>query len=64
MAFQWCSFCGGTGKETCQRCKGTGEVNGRVNYNKSYTCSECGGSGKVNCSWCNGTGQIYTSDKD
>lgn len=59
-----CSWCHGTGTETCDRCHGTGKVSGRVNPNRTFTCSKCGGSGTVSCRMCNGFGNISTEDED
>ena len=47
-----CSFCNGTGKEICNKCKGTGKVD------KDTKCPKCGGVGKVTCSMCNGQKQL------
>jgi len=47
-----CSFCSGTGKETCKKCKGTGKVD------QDTKCPKCGGTGKITCSMCNGQKQL------
>lgn len=57
--YKQCSWCNGTGEQTCDRCNGSGKVSGRVSFNKQYTCSKCGGSGKIMCHMCNGQGYKY-----
>lgn len=72
-----CSHCGGSGAEkgttpeTCDTCKGTGEVR-RVqrtplgNFQTSSTCPNCGGTGKViktPCKKCGGSGVERKSKK-
>ena len=46
-----CSFCGGSGKEKCEKCNGTGVI-------EDVSCSKCNGTGKVECSMCHGTKQL------
>jgi tetratricopeptide (TPR) repeat protein len=55
--------CGGTGRVTCIRCRGSGvdssfttDSNGDRMYRP---CGSCGGSGGGRCSGCNGTGWVY-----
>ena len=64
-----CSYCGGTGKVTCQVCKGTGSrempifsfisVYGKPFY-RTVRCESCDGIGIKWCKFCNGTGRKRT----
>lgn len=53
-----CPTCGGTGKVTCSRCKGSGTV--------TETCFRCGGTGRITktCPKCGGAGWIETTCPD
>ncbi len=58
MAYEQCCYCHGTGKKTCSRCNGSGEVYGNVQFNRKFTCSECDGTGETDCPMCNGLGYV------
>jgi DnaJ-class molecular chaperone len=56
-----CSNCGGTGKERCIRCEGTGKVVNMIGGplgTSSWTgnCPECSGNREMACRACNGSG--------
>lgn len=57
-----CFACGGLGKKQCQKCKGTGHLNGKPSGEKgkkqpANPCPHCGGAGQINCTVCGGTGR-------
>lgn len=51
-----CSSCGGSGREVCFRCSGTGMVYVPI-YGCDQRCPNCGGSGAGSCYACHGTGR-------
>ena len=57
----------GTGKSTCSRCGGTGQVARSAGFfNIATTCDHCGGAGeviKVPCTSCSGQGRVPVSRK-
>ena len=64
-----CDTCGGSGatsSQTCQKCKGTGRLQGSKGFFKmAQTCPECGGTGtKVTavCTKCGGNGRVMQSE--
>jgi len=53
-----CKKCGGSGRVTCPRCKGTGEDPGGDSFmNPDGECTKCWGSKDINCPDCEGSGQ-------
>lgn len=50
-----CSTCGGSGREICFRCSGTGMIYVPI-YGSDQRCPNCGGSGVGDCCMCHGTG--------
>ena len=55
-----CYACGGSGKITCQKCKGTGTMGkggGAGDKKKPTTCPGCRGTGELTCHVCGGGGR-------
>lgn len=57
-----CYVCGGSGKKSCQSCKGTGFIPQKLAKEKSKKkkptpCPNCRGTGEVTCNVCGGTGR-------
>ena len=71
-----CAACSGTGSadgvvETCQRCKGAGQVRVTQNFmgmamQSTTTCPQCSGRGKIiknSCNTCRGKGKVRRNQK-
>lgn len=70
MSGEWveeeCSACGGSGRQTCLNCNGTGGSMGNVNPADNWLCDDCNTTGSVKCMYCNGTGyvQVRRTERD
>jgi RecJ-like exonuclease len=63
-----CPKCGGSGKQDCEKCEGTGTVSvmdvetildlDSVSNSREIVCPRCHGSGHQPCSRCDGTGTV------
>lgn len=51
-----CKTCNGSGKLTCQNCKGAGRY--ERGAGTQFKCSECEGTGKTVCGECRGAGGV------
>ncbi|MFO7625886.1 MAG: J domain-containing protein [Candidatus Fermentibacteraceae bacterium] len=62
-----CGGVGGTGRETCASCGGSGRVtSGHGLFSTSHPCQNCGGRGYTlskRCASCGGTGRAGTHDR-
>ena len=62
-----CGGAGGTGRETCASCGGSGRVtSGHGLFSTSHPCQNCGGRGftlSKRCSSCGGSGRAGTHDR-
>jgi molecular chaperone DnaJ len=62
-----CGGAGGSGRDTCASCRGTGRVeSGQGFFSTMHPCANCGGRGytlKKKCSTCNGSGEIQSAEK-
>lgn len=62
-----CGGAGGTGRETCASCQGSGRVSsGGGFFSTVHPCANCGGRGytlRDTCSSCRGTGKVQSREK-
>ncbi|MCP4646697.1 MAG: J domain-containing protein, partial [bacterium] len=62
-----CNGAGGTGREACASCGGTGSVSsGQGFFSTMHPCANCAGRGytlKKKCSACRGSGELQSSEK-
>ncbi len=63
---QKCNGVGGSGKQTCSSCGGTGRIpSGQGFFSTMHPCANCGGRGftfKKKCSTCGGSGEVRSSE--
>jgi len=62
-----CGGAGGSGRETCASCRGSGRVSsGQGFFSTMHPCANCGGRGytlRKKCDTCGGSGEIQSSEK-
>ncbi|MEA3267441.1 MAG: J domain-containing protein [Candidatus Fermentibacteria bacterium] len=62
-----CGGVGGSGKETCASCGGSGRISsGQGFFSTMHPCANCGGRGytlKKKCATCSGTGEVRSNEK-
>lgn len=63
MIKKQCMYCGGSGKQACTRCNGSGSIPDFASIIGTFTaCDECHGDGYVDCVECDGNGYVKSDN--